>query len=500
MMPLRGGLWRTLPPARYPALGPPVAARETAMLEARANWTLEEMDKASLFHPNTSIVQHLAKGPTIVGRGSGVRIADHRGREYLDCGAGLWCVNIGYGRPEIAEAAKDAIEKLSYYHLFGSASNEPMIRLADRVLTLFREKAGVRGLSKVFFGTSGSDANDTNFKLVRYYNNLRGKPEKKKILARHGGYHGLTVAAGSLTGIPVYHRAFDLPLPGVLHLSCPHHYRFARPGESEQAFSDRMIAELEEVIAREGAETIAAFIGEPIMGTGGVLMPPADYWPRVQKICRENDILLIVDEVITGFGRTGQWFASGLYGLEPDLVTLAKGITSAYFPVSASVVGERIWEVLEKASPEWGPVMHGFTYSGHPVGGAIGLANLDILEKEGMVENGARVGPYLKRRLEERIGGHPFVGEIRGVGMLNAVEFVVDKASRRPFRPEQGAHRVVGAKLLEAGVMARPLPFIEVIPLSPPLCLREAEADEAAERFGRALDAATDELARLARA
>jgi L-2,4-diaminobutyrate transaminase len=470
------------------------------MLEARANWTLEEMDKASLLHPNTSIAQHLLKGPTIVGRGSGVRIRDHRGRDYIDCGAGLWCVNIGYGRSEIAEAARAAIEKLSYYHLFGSASNEPMIRLADRVLTLFREKAGVRGLSKVFFGTSGSDANDTNFKLVRYYNNLRGKPEKKKILARRGGYHGLTVASGSLTGIPVYHEAFDLPLPGVIHLSCPHAYRFARPGESEQAFCDRLVAELETVIEREGPETVAAFIGEPIMGTGGVLMPPADYWPRVQEICRKNDMLLIVDEVITGFGRTGQWFASGLYGLEPDIVTLAKGITSAYFPVSASVISERIFEVLEKASPERGPVMHGFTYSGHPVGGAIGLVNLDIMEREGMVENGARVGPFFKRRLEERIGDHPFVGEIRGVGMLNAVEFVADKATRRPFRPEQGAHRVVGAKAIEAGVMVRPLPFIEVIPFSPPLCMREEEAEEAVDRFARALDAATDELARLARA
>ncbi len=261
-----------------------------------------------------------------------MRIRDHRCKDYIDCGAGLWCVNIGYGRPEIAEAARAAIEKLSYYHLFGSASNEPMIRLADRVLTLFREKAGVRGLSKVFFGTSGSDANDTNVKLVRYYNNLRGKSEKKKILGRYGGCHGLTLASGSLTGIPVYHEAFDLPVPGAIHLSCPHAFRFARPGESEQAFCDRQVAELDAVIEREGPETVAAFIGEPITGTGGVLMPPADYWPRVQEICRKNDMLPIVDEVITGFGRTGQWFACGLYGLEPDIVTLAKGIHLLLFP------------------------------------------------------------------------------------------------------------------------------------------------------------------------
>ena len=467
------------------------------MLEERQNFSLEEMDKLSLFHPNTSIAQHMKAGPLIVGQGQGVRLRGHNGKEYLDLGAGLWCVNIGYGRPEIAEAAAKAIENLSYYHLFGSASNEPMIRLADRVLTLFRERAGAGHLARVFFGCSGSDANDTNYKLVRYYNNLRGKPEKKKVIARHGGYHGLTWASASLTGIPVYHKAWDLPLDGVIHTSCPHYYRFAKDGESEEAFTDRMIAEIEGIIEREGADTIAAFIAEPVMGTGGVLLPPPGYFERLQPILDRHDILLIVDEVITGFGRTGSWFATGLYGLKPDIVTVAKGITSAYFPVSASIVGERIWNVLEKASPEFGPVMHGFTYSGHPVGGAIGLVNLDIMDREGMIPNAARVGPYLCSKLKARLADNPYVGDVRGVGMMNAVEFVADRKARRPFDAAKGAHRMVAAKLQEAGVMARPLPFIEVIPLAPPLCMTEAEADEAVDRFGKVLDAAIPDLKRL---
>jgi L-2,4-diaminobutyrate transaminase len=469
------------------------------MLEERPNYSLEDMDRQSVLHPLTSIAAHMKSGPLIVGRGRGVRIRDRKGREMIDCGAGLWCVNIGYGRPEIAEAARQAIEELNYYHIFGGSSNEPIIRLADRILTLLRENAGARHLARVFFGCSGSDANDTNVKLVRYYHNLLGQPQKKKIISREGAYHGLTCAAGSLTGISVYHKAFDLPLEGVVHTSCPHWYRFARPDESEAAFCDRMIAELEALIEREGPETIAAFIAEPIMGTGGALLPPEGYFARVQEILRRHDILFIADEVITGFGRTGQWFATGLYELEPDIVTLAKGVTSAYFPLSASVISERIWNVLEQASPQHGPIMHGFTYSGHPVGGAIGLANLEIMENEGMVENAARVGPYLRERLRATIGDHAYVGDVRGEGLMIAVEFIADKASRRPFAASANAHRIVSAKAMEQDLMVRPLPYIEVIPFSPPLCITAAECDEAVERFARALDQATPELHRLAK-
>jgi L-2,4-diaminobutyrate transaminase len=286
------------------------------MPEALRNYSLEDMDRQSLLHPLTSIADHMKSGPRIVSSASGVMLKDKNGRSLVDCSGGLWCVNVGYGRPEIAEAARQAVLELNYFHLFQSYSHPAAIRLADKVLALFHQ-GGADHLSKVFFGTSGSDANDTAFKLVRHYNNLRGLPAKKKIISREGAYHGVTVASGSLTGIAAYHKAFDLPLDGVLHVSCPHHYRFAKDGESEAAFCDRLIGEIEAVILREGPETVAAFIAEPIMGTGGVLIPPAGYFARLQALLDRHDILFIVDEVITGFGRLGTWFATEFYKLSP---------------------------------------------------------------------------------------------------------------------------------------------------------------------------------------
>jgi L-2,4-diaminobutyrate transaminase len=462
------------------------------------NYSLEEMDRQSFFHPTTSIAEHLKSGPTIIAGGSGVRLTDRRGHDLIDCGAGLWCVNIGYGRAELGAAAARSMADLGYYHTFASYSNEPIIRLADRLLGLFRERAGAGHLSKVFFGTSGSDANDTNFKLVRYYNNLRGRPLKKKFISRLGAYHGLTYAAGSLTGIDSFHLAFDLPVEGVLHTSCPHFYRFAEAGEDEAAFADRLVADLEAVIAREGADTIAAFIAEPIMGTGGVLLPPEGYFARVQEVLAKHDILFIADEVITGFGRTGAWFATGPYALKPDMVTLAKGITSAYFPLSASLVSEEMWSVLREASPKYGPVMHGFTYSGHPVGGAVAMANLDIIEREGLVENAAAMGPRLREALRARVGDNPYVGDIRGRGLMVGVEFVADRGTRRFFEPQQAPHRIVARNAFDEGLLVRALGFTETISFSPPLGITEGEIDEAVSRFARALDRATPELRRLA--
>jgi L-2,4-diaminobutyrate transaminase len=394
------------------------------------NFSLEDMDRMSVFHPLTSIADHQSNGPAIFSGAKGVRIKDQHGNNLIDFGAGLWCVNVGYGRPEIADAASAAIRDLSYYHLFGAASNEPTIRLADRVLSLLRDHAGASNMARVFFGSSGSDANDTAFKLVRYYNNLLGRPEKKKIISRIGAYHGVSYASGSLTGIPAYHTAFDLPLPGVLHAACPHFYRFAHGAESEADFTDRMVRDLTTIMEREGAHTIGAFIAEPVMGTGGVLLPPAGYFAKVQELLAERDILFIVDEVITGFGRTGNWFGTGTYGLKPDIINLAKGITSGYFPVSATVVSERIWSVLAEASPKMGPVMHGFTYSGHPVGSAIAGANLDIIERENLVASAAVNGPKMLQELRARVGDHPFIGDVRGVGLMLAVEFVAEKTLR----------------------------------------------------------------------
>ena len=468
------------------------------MDDAHRNFPLEDIDRECLFHPNTSIADHMKKGPVIFSEGRGVRIRDQKGRDIIDCGAGLWCVNIGYGHPAMAAAAKSAVESLAYHHIFGGASNEPDIRLAERVLKLFQEKSGAPQMSKVFFGMGGSDANDTNYKMVRYYNHLRGKPEKKKIISRMGAYHGLTFAAASLTGIPVYHKAWDLPMHDVRHASCPHFYRFGTAGETEDAYATRLVAEIEGIILKEGADTIGAFIAEPIMGTGGVLIPPNGYFEKLQVVLDRHDVLFIADEVITGFGRTGHWFSTGGMKLKPDIVTLAKGITSAYFPVSASVISSRIWDVLAAASPEFGPVMHGFTYSGHPVGASLGLVNIDILEREGLIEQAAEVGPYFLKVLQDRLGNNPFVGDVRGVGQMLAVEFVADKGKRRFFDPKVGAHRLVSAKALEHGVLARALPFIEVNSFSPPLSMTRAEADEAAERYAKALSASTDELAKLA--
>jgi L-2,4-diaminobutyrate transaminase len=372
-----------------------------------------------------------------------------------------------------------------------------MIQLADRVLRLLRD-AGIAGLARVFFGCSGSDANDTAYKLVKYYNNLLGRPRKKKIISRIGAYHGLSFASGSLTGIGAYHVAFDQPLPDVLHLSCPHHFRFARDSESPEQFGMRLVDELAAVIEREGADTIAAFIAEPIMGTGGVLLPPPGYFDGVTELLRRHDILLIVDEVITGFGRTGRWFGSEHYGLKADILSFAKGLTSAYFPLSATVISERIWRVLCDASQTVGTFMHGFTYTGHPVGCAIGLANLDIVEKEGLVQRAAEMGDYLLRALRERVADFPFIGDIRGQGLVTGIEFVADRASRRFFRTGQNPHQIVARHAVANGVLVRALPFVDVNSFSPPFTISRAEIDEGIERYGRALDEARSQLEQLA--
>jgi L-2,4-diaminobutyrate transaminase len=466
----------------------------------RENFSIEDMDRNAYLHPVTSIDMLEGGGPMMFARASGVTIEGPDGRRMIDMGAGLWCVNSGYGREELVEAGAEAMRGLSYFHSFGGASNEYAARLADAIMTLLHEKADAPHLSKVFFGSSGSDANDTAYKLVRYINNLRGKPKKKKFLSRLGAYHGLTYAAAGLTGIPGYHTAFDLPQEGVIHLSCPHFYRFATDGESEAAFTARRLAELEDTIAREGADTIAAMIMEPIMGTGGVLIPPAGYLHGVQKILKANDILMVVDEVITGFGRLGSWFGTGHYGLAPDIVTMAKGVTGAYFPLSCTVISDEIYQTLREASSRTGPVMHGFTYSGHPVGCAIGLANLDLMAREELVENAAALGPYLLERLKARVGDHPHVGEIRGVGLMAAVEFIADKATRRFFAKGKDPHRTVAKACMGQNVLVRGLPFIEVVSFSPPLTITREEIDEGVDRFARALEAASGEIAQAAEA
>lgn len=464
------------------------------------NRQLADMDREHVFHPATSIADHQAQGPLIASKAQGIWVDDHLGRRLMDFGAGLWCVNVGYGRDELAQAAATAIRDLSYFPLFFGCSNEAVIRLADRIISQFHERAGARHLSRVFFGNSGSDANDTNVKLVRYYNNIRKRPLKKKIISRWGAYHGTTLAAAALTGIPGYHKAFDVPGPNVVHAACPHFFRYASNGETEDQFVDRLLAELEDIIVREGAGTIAAFIAEPIMGTGGVIMPPPRYFERVQALLEENDILFIADEVISGLGRTGSAYATGLYGLQPDIVTLAKGLTSAYFPLSASVVSDKIWSVLAEASPEYGPFMHGFTYSGHPVGAAVALANLDIIDREDLTGNAAAMGAMLQKRLREGLADHPYVGEIRGAGLMIGIEYVADKSARRFFTPGTYPHRQVQAQAAQRSMLVRALPFGDVTSLSPPLTITADEVEEGARRYIESANAAIPAMRELATA
>jgi adenosylmethionine-8-amino-7-oxononanoate aminotransferase len=448
---------------------------------------LADLDRAHVFHPYTSIAEQQKNDPRVLGEAKGVWVRDGEGRELLDAMAGLWCVAVGYGREEIADAMAEQARRLSYAHAFIAQSNEPGIQLASRLAALTPP-----GLDHIFFCNSGSEANDTIVKLVWYHWNLRGKPDKKKIIARHGAYHGVTLAATSLSGLPVMHALFDAPLPGFLHVGKPHFYRDAQPGESEAAFTARLACELEERIVAEGPDTVAAFIGEPLMAAGGVIPPPRGYWAAVQEVLDRHDVLLIADEVVCGFGRLGTTFGSDFYGLRPDFMTVAKALTSAYFPVSGAVVSDRVWEVFESASAEHGAVAHGHTTSLHPVGAAAALANLDILEREGLLDRAARVGPGFQRALREAVGDHPLVGEVRGEGLIAAVELVADRETRRSFAPAEK----VGARLyalgLEEGVLSRAVAG-DCLSFCPPLVIEEDELAEVVTRFSRALDRLADE-------
>ena len=450
------------------------------------NLSLEELDRRSVFHPYTSLADHLEKGVRVITEGSGAWVKDPDGKRYLDAVAGLWCVNIGYGRTEVADAIYEQAKKLAYFHSFSSMGTEPSIRLADRLLRLAPD-----GMSKVLFGNTGSDANDTNVKLIWYYNNLRGKPEKVKLISRDKGYHGVTVASASLTGLPLLHNAFHLPIPEVLHVSCPDPYRGKPDGMSERDYSKQLAKELDETILRDGPDTVAAFIAEPVMGAGGVHVPPEGYFDEIQPVLQKHDILLIADEVICGFGRLGHWFGSNLYGIKPDIITIAKGLTSGYVPMSASLVGDRIWDVLIDKSREVGPFGHGYTYGGHPVAAAAAMANIDILERDNLVGNAAEVGAYLQSRMRETFADHPLIGHIRGVGLILGIEFVADKATKRAYEGPDKIAPKVSELAYKRGLIARPLPGGDIIALSPPLSITKEEVDIIIGHLSVALDEVT---------
>jgi L-2,4-diaminobutyrate transaminase len=431
-------------------------------------------DRENFFHPSTHLAMH-ARGETptrVILTGEGVYITDRDGRRMLDAFAGLYCVNVGYGRGQIAEAIADQAKELAYYHAYVGHGTEASITLAKMVM----ERAP-KGMSKVYFGLSGSDANETNIKLVWYYNNILGRPEKKKIISRWRGYHGSGLMTGSLTGLELFHKKFDLPLAQVIHTDAPYYFRREDAGLSEEAFSAQCAARLEELILAEGPDTVAAFIGEPVLGTGGIVPPPAGYWAAIQAVLKKYDILLIADEVVTGFGRLGSMFGSDHYGITPDFITIAKGLTSAYAPLSGSIVSDRVWKVLEQGTDENGPIGHGWTYSAHPIGAAAGVANLKLIDELGLVENAGRMGAALKAGLQDALAGHRHVGEVRGEGLMCAVELVEDRDSRAFFDPVRKIGPAIAAKMAEMGVIARAMPQGDIIGYAPPFCITEAEVE-----------------------
>ncbi len=438
------------------------------------NDMLEQWDRENFFHPSTHLAQH-ARGDTptrVIKTAQGCHITDREGSRSLDAFAGLYCVNVGYGRSEIAEAIAAQAHELAYYHAYVGHGTEASITLSKMILD-----RAPKGMSKVYFGQSGSDANETNIKLIWYYNNILGRPEKKKIISRWRGYHGSGLMTGSLTGLELFHKKFDLPLAQVVHTEAPYYYRRPDQDMSEEAFTAHLVGELEALIEREGADTIAAFIGEPVLGTGGIVPPPAGYWAAIQEVLDRHDILLVADEVVTGFGRLGSMFGSDHYGMRPDLITIAKGLTSAYAPLSGSIVGDRMWKVLEQGTDENGPIGHGWTYSAHPIGAAAGIANLKLLDDLKLIDNARDVGAYLNTQMQAAVGDHPNVGEVRGEGMLCAVELVENRDTRQFFDPARKVGPAISADMAKQGVIARAMPQGDIIGYAPPFCLTREEAD-----------------------
>ena len=451
----------------------PASALQSAHAERAAN------DIAAHLHPFTNLAAHPQVDPLVIERGDGIYVEDDQGRRYLEAMSGLWCVSLGFSNARLAKAGSDALHTLPCYHTFNHRSNAAAIALAEKLLSM----APVP-MSKVFFANSGSEANDTAVKLVWYYHNAIGKPEKKKIIARRNGYHGVTVAAASLSGLVTNHRDFDLPIDRILHVECPHHYRYAEPGETEEAFATRLADALEQRILAEGPDTVGAFIAEPVMGAGGVLVPPATYFEKVQAVLRKYEVLLIADEVICGFCRTGEMFGSTTFGLRPDILTAAKALSSGYVPISAVMVSEKVHAAVAANSGKIGTFGHGFTYSGHPVTAAVALETLRIYEDEAVLAHVQSLAPRFQAGLR-RYAGHPHVGEVRGVGLIGAIELAADPAKRTPFDPAMKAGARLAEFALAEGLIVRAMG--DAVAFCPPLVITAAQVDEMFERFDRAM-------------
>jgi 4-aminobutyrate--pyruvate transaminase len=442
--------------------------------------SIEARDIAYHLHSYTNARQHEAIGPIVMEKGEGVFVTDTDGNRYIEAMAGLWSVAVGFGEKRLVEAASRQMAQLNYYHTFTHKSHGPAIELAERLVAM----APVP-MSKAYFTNSGSEANDTMIKLVRYRSNALGQPQKKKIISRIRGYHGVTLASASLTGLPNNHRAFDLPMEGIFHTTCPHYWREGRDGESEEAFATRCAEDLEALIQAEGPETIAAFIGEPVMGAGGVVVPPATYWEKIQAVLKRHDILLVADEVICGFGRTGEMFGCQTYNIEPDIMTLSKALSSSYLPISALLINDRVYQPVADQSSEIGTFGHGYTASGHPVAAAVALENLDIIEERGLVGRAREMGELMQAGLRT-LEDHPLVGEVRGVGLIAAVELVTDKAAKTALEKPGALGAQAFAILQKNGVISRPIG--DSLAYCPPLIIEKAHIDLIVETTRKSLD------------
>ncbi|WP_370046202.1 aspartate aminotransferase family protein [Salipiger sp.] len=446
--------------------------------------SLHAADIAYTMHPYTNMRLHEEKGPMIMSHGDGAKVYDTEGKEYYEALAGLWSVAVGFSENRLADVAYEQLKKLPYYHTFAHKSHEPSIRLAEKLVEMTPE-----GLNKVFFTNSGSEANDTVVKMVWFLNNGLGRPEKKKFLSRNKAYHGITIASGSLTGLPANQKDFDLPAIPVTHLTTPHYWKFAEEGETEEQFTARLLKELEDTILAEGPETIGAFSGEPVMGAGGVMVPPEGYWPGVAEICKKYDILLVADEVINGFGRTGKPFGCERFGFTPDILVTSKQLTSSYMPLAAIVVNDKVYDAIADNTAKLGTFGHGFTGSGHPVACAVGLENLKIIEEKDLMGNAERLEPMFQDGLR-KFADHPLVGEVRGVGLIAGVELAKNRDTREAFEPAGSMAAKVVALCAEEGLIVRNV--YETVAFCPPLIVTEDDLTEILARFGRALDRALD--------
>lgn len=440
-----------------------------------------QRDIETVIHPYTNLDAFRTSGPLILDRGEGITVWDTDGKEYIEGMAGLWCTALGYSEQELIDAAMTQMGQLPFTHVFSGKTHEKAAELAERLKAIAPHDA-----SKVLFCGSGSEANDQQVKLVWYYNNARGKPKKKKIISRIRGYHGVTVATASLTGLPANHAEFDLPLPGILHADCPHYYRYAEPGETEDEFTTRLANNLDEMIQREDPETVAAFIAEPIMGAGGVVIPPMDYFPKIQAVLNKYDIYFIADEVICGFGRTGAMFGSETFGMQPDTVSVAKALSSAYVPIGAVTVGGDMYEAMLEQSRKIGTFGHGFTYTAHPVAAAVACKTLEIYEKRNIVNHVQSLAPTFEKRVA-KLADHPLVGNSRAKGLIGAVELVADKATKRAFEASQGVGPAAMNNAQAHGLIVRAMGG-DIVAFCPPLIIDEAQVNEMFDRFEKGLD------------